>query len=246
MSRLDGRRALILGGTHGIGLATAIALRDRGAEVLVTGRHADAAVPVLGAERVIEADVRDRARLDEVAVRAAALDLLFVNVGTAELAPWEQVTEAGWDRTFDVNVRGPFFAVQRLLPQIVDGGAIVFTTSIANDGGHPGMAVYSASKAALWSLARVLAAELAPRRIRVNAVSPGYVDTPTLGVESSTADERRAFAAQGAATTPLGRIGRPEEIAAAVLFLAFDAPFVTGVQLAVDGGLGQGLSPPHP
>lgn len=251
MTAYHDKRAVIVGGTHGIGLATAQLLLAGGAEVLVTGgdpRNLAAARAELG-ERVLQSNIADLAAIDGLAARVrstfAAIDLLFINAGIAELEPFDRVTEESYDRTFAVNTRGAFFTAQRLAPLVRDGGAIVFTTSIASTTGTPGMAVYSASKAALGAFARVLAAELLPRRVRVNTVSPGFIRTPTMGTASSSAAERAAFAAEGDAITPLGRIGTPEEVAHAVAFLAFAATFTTGTELYVDGGLGQGLSPPH-
>lgn len=245
------KRAVIVGGTHGIGLATAKLLRAGGAEVLVTGRDPDNAAAArreLG-DRVLQSDLADlaaiEALLDPVRARLEWIDLLFINAGVAELEPFDRVTAASYDRTFAVNTRGAFFAAQRLAPLVRAGGSIVFTTSIASTSGTPGMAVYSASKAALGAFARVMAAELLPRGVRVNTVSPGFIRTPTMGTASSTPDERAAFEREGDAITPMGRIGTPEEVARAVVFLAFAATFTTGSELYVDGGLGQQLSPPQ-
>ncbi|MBC7978036.1 MAG: SDR family oxidoreductase, partial [Myxococcales bacterium] len=182
---------------------------------------------------------------DLVARELDRIDLLFVNAGVATLDPFADVTEASYDHAFALNAKGAFFTAQRLAPRIVDGGALVFTTSIANAGGNPGMTVYAGTKAALRAFAQGLAAELLPRRIRVNAVSPGFIKTPTMGVASATDALRAAFEQEGNALTPMRRIGTPDEVAAAVLFLAFDATFTTGVELAIDGGLGQHLTAPH-
>jgi hypothetical protein len=250
MTEHAGKQAVIVGGTHGIGLATARLLLAGGAEVLVTGREASAAAArrELG-ERVVASDIADLAAIDalveQVRARLGAIDLLFINAGVAELEPFERVTEASYDRTFAVNTRGAFFTAQRLAPLVRAGGSIVFTTSIASITGTPGMAVYSASKAALGAFAKVMAAELLPRGVRVNTVSPGFIRTPTMGTASSTPEERAAFEREGDAVTPMGRIGTPEEVARAVLFLAFAATFTTGAELYVDGGLGQQLSPPQ-
>ncbi|MDC0666507.1 SDR family oxidoreductase [Nannocystis radixulma] len=251
MTDFQGKRAVIVGGTHGIGLATAKLLRAGGAEVLVTGRDAGnvaAARAELG-ERVVQSDIADLAAIDALAGRVRgefdAVDLVFINAGVADLEPIERVMAASYDRAFAVNTRGAFFTAQRLAPLVREGGAIVFTTSIATITGTPGMAVYSASKAAVGAFARVLAAELLPRRVRVNTVSPGFIRTPTMGTASITPAERAAFEAEGDAITPMGRIGTPEEVAQAVAFLAFAATFTTGTELYVDGGLGQGLPSPQ-
>jgi NAD(P)-dependent dehydrogenase (short-subunit alcohol dehydrogenase family) len=241
------KKAVILGGTHGIGLATATALARDGAEVLVTGRSSEPGA--IGARaHAVRSDVTssdDREALARtVEERMGRIDLLHVNVGVAELEPFGAVTEASYDRQFAVNTRGAFFAVQRLVPLIADGGAIVVTSSVADEGGTPGMIVYSATKAALVSMVAGLAAELLPRRIRFNAVSPGFIDTPTMGTAGLTAAQRAEFQALGDAITPMGRHGTADEVARAVLFLAFEATFTTGVKLAVDGGLGQRISAP--
>jgi NAD(P)-dependent dehydrogenase (short-subunit alcohol dehydrogenase family) len=250
---LAGKTAVITGGTIGIGLATARALLAEDARVMVTGRsaeHVAAAQRELGPRaHVVRSDTARLADIEALA-RAAKqalgeIDLLFVNAGIALLENHDQVTEASYDQTFAVNTRGAFFTVQRFAPLIRRGGAIVLTTSIANETGTPGMAVYTGSKAALRSFARSFAAELLPRGIRVNAVSPGFIRTPTMGATRASAEARAAFAHEGEELTPMKRIGAPEEVARAVLFLAFDATFTTGVELPVDGGLAQGLTAPE-
>lgn len=230
-------RALVVGGTHGIGAAIVDALRARDIEVVATGRR--------GGDGAVTLDVTNTAAISALAARTGPLDALFVNAGLAELEPITDVTPASFDRQFAVTARGAYFTMQNLAPRVRDGGAIVVTTSIANLGGTPGMSVYAAAKAAARSMVSGFAAELLPRRVRVNAVSPGFVGTPTMGIEGATADERAAFAEEGAHLTPLGRIGTPAEVAAAALFLAFDATFTTGVELPVDGGLAQGLEAPQ-
>jgi NAD(P)-dependent dehydrogenase (short-subunit alcohol dehydrogenase family) len=250
MERYRGKKAVIVGGTHGMGLAVARMLIERGADILVTGRNEknleEARRQLEGRAHVVRSDIASIGEITtlgaEVGQKLGEVDLLHVNAGVSELEPFDHVTEASWDRQFDVNARGAFFTTQRLVPLIRDGGAIVFTSSIADESGTSGMAVYSASKAALRSLAKVLAAELLPRGIRVNVVSPGFIDTPTMGVAGASAEERAAFMRIGDAVTPMKRHGTPDEVARAVLFLAFDATFTTGVRLPVDGGLGQDLS----
>lgn len=250
-SPYTGKKAVITGGTIGMGLATAQALLEGGAEVLVTGRNPDnlaAARSTLGSHaHVLASDAASLADIDALAAtvheRFGHIDLLHINAGTATLAPLEQVTEASYDRAFAVNTKGPFFTVQRLAPMMRPGSAIVVTSSIADEGGMHGMSVYSATKAALRSFASGFAAELVGRGIRVNVVSPGFIDTPTLGIAGATAEERAQFISVGDAITPMRRHGSAEEVARAVLFLAFEATFTTGARLTVDGGLGQGLSP---
>ncbi|KAA8641794.1 hypothetical protein EYZ11_004980 [Aspergillus tanneri] len=244
----SGKKAIIIGGSHGIGLSTAQLLTDQGAQVLVTGRSPDpirTAQQQLGEKaRVVACDITTGEAIaqlvptaEEYFGRDTSIDLVFINAGYAALEPFDVVTETSFRKTMDTNVFGAFFVAQKLAPIVRDGGAIVFTTSVANQVGIPGMALYSASKAAVHSLTQTLAAELAGRRIRVNAVSPGFVQTPTMGVGNVSDADRSAFGKQGAETTPLGRIGEPEEIARAVAFLAFDATFTTGSQLVLDGGL---------
>lgn len=253
MVRFSGKKAVVIGGTHGMGLATAKALVEGGAEILVTGRNSrnvEAAGRELGSTAHVVAS--DIAKMDEIRAlgpvvreKLGSIDLAFVNAGVASLEPFAAVTEASYSDTFDVNTKGAFFTAQLLAPLVHDGGAIVFTTSIADESGHAGMSVYSASKAAVRAFARVLAAELLPRRIRVNAVSPGFIKTPTMGVPGASKQELDDFEKLGIEITPIGRIGTADEVARAVLFLAFEATFTTGIELAVDGGLGQRLTPPH-
>lgn len=250
MSRFTGTKAVVTGGTHGMGLAIVRALVDGGAEVVLTGRNeqrvADARAVLDPARALVEvsdaANLADIDRLGSVVEkRLGTVDAVFVNHGIAELEPLEDVTEQTYDRHFDVNAKGSFFTVQRLAPLVADGGAFVFTT-VANDRVFPGMSAYSGSKEALRGFAQVFAAEFLPRRIRVNSVAPGFIRTPTMGVAGLSAADREEFARQGDELTPLRRNGTVEEVAAAALFLAFDATFTTGVELAVDGGFAQGIS----
>ena len=251
MTRYANKKAVVIGGTHGMGLAVAEALIEGGAEILVTGRdqrNIDAAREKLFSRaHVVRSDISDMADIvtlgAEVGQKLGQIDFLHINAGVANLEPVEQVTEGSYDHIFNINAKGAFFTAQRLLPLIRDGGAIVFTSSVADGSGTGGMSVYSGSKAALRAFAKVLATELLPRRIRVNVVSPGFIDTPTMGVAGASAEERAAFMRIGDAVTPMKRHGTVEEVARAVLFLAFDATFTTGARLTVDGGLGQDLSP---
>jgi NAD(P)-dependent dehydrogenase (short-subunit alcohol dehydrogenase family) len=187
----------------------------------------------------------DPARLADINVLGALiaetlgqLDCVFINAGVAELEPFERVTEASYDRQFDVNTKGAFFTVQCLAPLVRDGGAIVFTT-VTNGPATPNLSVYAGSKAALRAFAQVLAAEIVSRGIRVNTVGPGFIDTPTMGVAGLSAEERAALKKLGDEITPMKRHGAADEVACAALFLAFDATFTTGVELPVDGGLAQ-------
>jgi NAD(P)-dependent dehydrogenase (short-subunit alcohol dehydrogenase family) len=249
MERYQDKKAVIIGGTSGMGLATAKMLLEGGGRVLVTGLSQaglDSAQKELGAGAiVVSSDVRSLTDIDTLAARVKTefdtFDLLFVNAGFSIRAPLESVTEAVYDEMFNVNARGPFFTIQKLAPLINRGGSIVLTTSIANVKGMPGNATYAAAKAALRSFARVLATELVPLEIRVNAVSPGPTDTPILskmGLDKvfTGKDEAAQIREKMTGMVPMKRWGTSEEIAKAVLFLAFDATFTTGAELPVDGG----------
>jgi NAD(P)-dependent dehydrogenase (short-subunit alcohol dehydrogenase family) len=253
MSRYAGKKAVVTGGTHGMGRAIVDALLDGGAEVVLTGRSeitVEKARTDLEARpaHVVRSDASSMADIAAlgtfVADTLGTVDAVFVNHGIAEIdQPLEAVTEVSYDRQFAVNAKGAFFTVQRLAPLVRDGGAIVLTT-VANDHIFPGMSAYSGSKEALRAFGQVLAAEFLPRRIRVNAVAPGFIKTPTMGVAGMSDAERAAFEEQGGTITPLQRMGTVEEVATAALFLAFDATFTTGVELAVDGGWAQGIPAP--
>lgn len=243
--RFAGKKAVVTGGTHGIGLATVRALLNGGAEVILTGnnkQNIEAARQELGTKaEVVRSDASNLADIDALAMlvreRFGQVDFVHINAGIARLEPFDQVTEASYDQTFDINTKGAFFTVQRLAPLVKEGGSFVFTSSIADEGGTAGMSVYSASKAALRSFAAGIAADLLPRKIRVNVVSPGFVQTPTMGVAGFSQEERVNFEKLGDEITPMKRHGTPEEVAQAVLFLAFEATFTTGARLVVDGGL---------
>jgi NAD(P)-dependent dehydrogenase (short-subunit alcohol dehydrogenase family) len=166
------------------------------------------------------------------------IDAVFINAGVSELEPFDRVTEASYDRQFAVNAKGAFFSAQRLAPLVREGGAIVFTT-VADGPASGNLSVYSGSKAAVRAFARVFAAELVSRSIRVNAVGPGFIDTPTMGVAGLSQDERAVLKKLGDTVTPMKRHGSVDEVARAALFLAFEATFTTGIELAVDGGLQQ-------
>jgi len=193
MNEYAGKKAVVTGGTQGMGLAMVKALLDGGAEVLLTGRDEKklaAARTELGSKaHVVRSDAASMPDIDalgaQVEERIGGIDALFVNHGYARMEPFDEVSEASYDRHFDVNARCAFFAVRRLAPLVRDGGSIVFTGSVADEGGSPGMIVYSASKAALWSFVQGFAAELLPSGIRVNAVSPGFIETPSMGVDAS-------------------------------------------------------------
>ena len=247
MKRYEGKKVVIIGGTSGMGLATAKMLLDGGARVLVTGRSKeglDSAQKELGNEVIVVAsDARSLTDLDALASRVKAqfdtLDLLFVNAGFSIPTPLDNVTEAIYDEMFNLNSKGPFFAVQKFAPLINRGGAVVLTTSVANVKGLPGQSTYGAAKAALRSFARTLAAELAPREIRVNAITPGPIDTPILNKVFPDKNVVAQVREKTIGMIPMKRFGTSEEIAKAALFLAFDATFTTGAELPVDGGWSQ-------
>ncbi|RFB76587.1 SDR family oxidoreductase [Methylovirgula sp. 4M-Z18] len=247
MAPYQDKNVVILGGTSGMGLATAKKLLDGGARVLVTGRSQaglDSAKQELGSDvLVVSSDARSLTDIDALAAQVKAefdtIDLLFVNAGFSIPAPLANVTEAIYDEMFSLNAKGPFFAVQKFAPLINRGGSVVLTTSVANVKGLPGQATYGAAKAALRSLARTLATELLPQGIRVNAVSPGPIATPIL--DKVFPDKNMAAQVREKMTgmIPMKRFGTSEEIAKAVLFLAFDATFTTGLEIPVDGGWSQ-------
>lgn len=243
--KLAGKIALVTGGSAGIGLATAKQFVAEGAFVYITGRRQaelDAAAEGLGAQaKGIRADASKLGDLDalyaQIKAEKGRLDVLFVNAGGGSFAPLGEITEEQFDQTFNTNVKGVLFTVQKALPLIPEGGAIVLNASIVSVQGVPSFSVYSASKAAVRSFARGWTNDLKARGIRVNVVSPGPIDTPGLSGLAQNEEQKQALYAQLAASVPLGRVGRPEEIAKAAVFLASDdASFIAGVELFVDGG----------
>ena len=246
--KLDGKIALVTGGSTGIGFATAKQFVDEGAYVFITGRRQaelDAAVKAIGANvTAVQADSSNLADLDKVYAQIkkdkGKLDVLFANAGGGEFAPLGSITEEHFDRTFNTNVRGLVFTVQKALPLMPDGASILLNASIVSIKGLPAFSVYSATKAAVRSFARSWTVDLKERKIRVNVISPGPIDTPAVAGLANTPEEREALYKQLIATVPLGRIGRPDEIAKAAVFLASDdASFVAGVEFFVDGGAAQ-------
>nr|4I5D_A Chain A, Alclohol dehydrogenase/short-chain dehydrogenase [Ralstonia sp. DSMZ 6428]4I5D_B Chain B, Alclohol dehydrogenase/short-chain dehydrogenase [Ralstonia sp. DSMZ 6428]4I5D_C Chain C, Alclohol dehydrogenase/short-chain dehydrogenase [Ralstonia sp. DSMZ 6428]4I5D_D Chain D, Alclohol dehydrogenase/short-chain dehydrogenase [Ralstonia sp. DSMZ 6428]4I5D_E Chain E, Alclohol dehydrogenase/short-chain dehydrogenase [Ralstonia sp. DSMZ 6428]4I5D_F Chain F, Alclohol dehydrogenase/short-chain d len=246
--RLLNKTAVITGGNSGIGLATAKRFVAEGAYVFIVGRRRkeleQAAAEIGRNVTAVKADVTKLEDLDRlyaiVREQRGSIDVLFANSGAIEQKTLEEITPEHYDRTFDVNVRGLIFTVQKALPLLRDGGSVILTSSVAGVLGLQAHDTYSAAKAAVRSLARTWTTELKGRSIRVNAVSPGAIDTPIIENQVSTQEEADELRAKFAAATPLGRVGRPEELAAAVLFLASDdSSYVAGIELFVDGGLTQ-------
>jgi len=246
--RFEGKTVVVTGGNSGIGLATAKLFHDEGAKVAISGRDQktlDEAVKVIGADTLaVKADVSKLADIDkfyaQVAAKFGKIDALFANAGIAKFAPVDASSEQLFDETFDINVKGLYFTIQKALPHLNDGAGIVLNSSVVNSKGNVAMSVYSASKAAVRSLARTFGAELVDRGIRVNAVSPGPIATPIFGrtgLPQAVVDE---FAEDIKTRNPMKRFGTPEEVGYAVLFLASkEASYITGVDLNVDGGTGQ-------
>ncbi len=253
--KLEGKVAVVTGGNSGIGLATAKRFVGEGAYVFITGRRQaqlDAAVKEIGNNvSGVQGDVANLVDLDllyaAVKVKKGRIDILFANAGSAELAPLGEITEEHFDKTFNTNVKGLLFTVQKALPLIPDGASIILNASIVASSGNPAFSVYSATKAAVRSFARTWILDLKERKIRVNAISPGPIDTPGLDGLAQTEGVGEQLKASLVASVPLGRSGvpkrpsgTPDEIARAAVFLASDdSSFVTGTELFVDGGAAQ-------
>ena len=248
MSKHEGKIAVITGGNSGIGLATAQRLAAEGAYVFITGRRQselDAAVKLIGKNvTAVQGDVSNLADLDRlyatVKQQKGRIDILFANAGLGEFAPLGSITEAHYDKTFDVNVKGVLFTVQKALPLLVDGASVILNASIVSIKGMPAFSVYSATKAALRSFARSWTVDLKDRKIRVNVVSPGPIETPAIDRLGQIAGDTAQLKAGLISGVPMGRMGTSDEIAKAVSFLASDdASFITGIELFVDGGMAQ-------
>jgi NAD(P)-dependent dehydrogenase (short-subunit alcohol dehydrogenase family) len=248
VGKLEGKIALVTGGTSGIGLATAKQFAIEGAHVFITGRRASeltAAVNEIGGNATgVQGDMSKLSDLDrlfaQIKREKGRLDIVFANAGIAKYAPFGTITEEHFDSIFDINVKGVLFTVQKALPLLPDGASVILNASVVGSKGMSSNSVYSATKAALRSFARTWTTDLKTRHIRVNAVSPGPIDTPGLSnlVASSAAGAERLKSIP--ATVPLGRLGKPDEIAKAIVFLASDdSSFVTGTELFVDGGFAQ-------
>jgi len=246
--KLEGKVAVVTGGNSGIGLATAKRFVEEGAYVFITGRRQselDAAVKEIGKNITgVQGDVAKLADLDKlyaaVKAKTGRIDILFANAGIAELAPLGEITEADFDRMFNINVKGLLFTVQKALPLIPSGGSIILNASIVASKGNPASSVYSATKAAVRSFARTWTMDLKERKIRVNAVSPGPIRTPAYDRIAQSGPAGKQMLDSIVNRVPMGRFGEPDEIARAAVFLASDdSTFVTGIELFVDGGAAQ-------
>ena len=248
MKRLEGKVAVVTGGNSGIGLATAKRFQEEGARVAISGRSKktlDEAVKTIGNGVVaIQSDVAKLSEIDklfaEVSQKLGKIDVLFVNAGIAKFAPLADTPESLFDEHFDINIKGAYFTIQKALPYLNDGASIILNTSVVDKKGTVAASAYSATKAALRNLARTAAAELVGRGIRVNAVAPGPIATPIFGRTGLPQEAIDQFAKDVLTRVPMKRFGKPEEVAAAVAFLASqDASYITGVEINVDGGYGQ-------
>jgi NAD(P)-dependent dehydrogenase (short-subunit alcohol dehydrogenase family) len=246
--KLEGKVAVITGGNSGIGLATARRFVAEGAHVFITGRRQaelDEAVTQIGKHVTgVQGDVARLADLDRlfatVEQEKGRLDVLFANAGVVELAPLGSITEEHFDKAFHINVKGLLFTVQKALPLFTDGGSIILNASIVSSKGLESISVYSASKAAVRSFARCWTTDLRHRRIRVNVISPGPIETPIFTKAGLTGEKVDEAKANLVAAVPMGRMGTPDEVATAAVFLASDdSSYVTGIELFVDGGLAQ-------
>lgn len=249
MSRFQDKVCIVTGGGSGIGLAAARLLLAEGAKVMISGRtqeKLEKACKELGGDNIrsIKADISvaaDHQALVKETVKAfGKIDVLYINSGIAKAAPIDQMTEEIYDDVLAINLKGPYFLIQAALPDMNDGGSIVFTGSISNQIGQHSLSAYAASKAGLRSLARTLSTELLPRKIRVNMVSPGITKTPILDMPGLSVDEVQKMIQSLASQNPMKRIGQPEEIAKAALFLASDeASYILGTEIIADGGFTQ-------
>jgi NAD(P)-dependent dehydrogenase (short-subunit alcohol dehydrogenase family) len=248
MKRLEGKVAIVTGGNSGIGLATAQRFLEEGARVAISGRNqktlAEAVKKLGDGVLAVQADTAHVAEVEkflrEVSKKFGKIDVLFINAGVAKFAPLTETPEALFDEQFDINIKGAYFTIQKAVPYLNDGASIILNTSVAASTGTATTSAYSATKAALRSLARTAAAELVERNIRVNAVAPGPIVTPIFGRTGLPQQVVEDWAKDLVGKVPMKRFGQPEEVAGVVAFLASrDSSYITGVEINVDGGLGQ-------
>ena len=248
MSKLSGKVIIVTGATSGMGLDSAKLFLKEGAKVVLTGRSQEKLDAIdqelTGEYLLVKADASSagdsRRLIDETVQAFGKIDVLFFNAGVFAAQPLGEITEETFDTIYDINVKGPLFTANLALPHIQEGGNILFNTSVSNVKGMPGVSVYGSSKAALRSIVRALAAELAPKNIRVNAVSPGPIETPIWSKTNLTEQEIEGFASGVSQQIPLGRFGQGEEVARTALFLVSDdSSYITGAEVPVDGGMAQ-------
>ena len=248
MGKLDGKVAIVTGATSGMGLETAKLFLQEGAKVVLTGRSKtklDAVAPELTGEYLLvpaEASsiVESKQLIEKTVAAFGKIDVLFLNAGVFRMEPIDHLTEEIFDEIHQVNVRGPLFTVREASTHLNEGASIIFNTSVVNGKGFPAMTAYASSKAALRSITRTLAAEYGPRGIRVNALSPGPIDTPIYGKHNVPQEQVNEMASGFPTMVPLGRFGESREIAPVALFLASsDSSFITGAEVPVDGGFAQ-------
>jgi len=248
VSRFAGKVAVVTGGNSGIGLATAQRLQKEGARVAISGRSEKTlaeASKILGKDAlVVQADVAKIGEIDKlfsaVSAKFGKIDILFVNAGVATFAPFAGFTEAAYDQLFDINAKGAFFTVQKALPHLNDGASIILNTSVAGSIGNATGIAYGATKAAMRSFVRGMAADLVGRNIRVNAVAPGPIETPIFERVGLPKEQAQQLAEGFKSVVPMKRFGTAEEVAGTVAYLASaDSTYVTGVEINVDGGIGE-------
>jgi len=248
MKRLEGKVAVVTGGNSGIGLASAQRLKEEGARVAISGRNQktlDEATALLGKDVLaLQTDVAKLSEIDKffdaVTKKFGKIDILFANAGIGKFVPFDQTSEELYDEMFDINAKGAYFTVQKALPHLNDGASVILNTSVVSHEGIVNGSAYAATKAAMRSMTRSMAAELVDRNIRVNAVAPGPIATPILSRSGMPKEQVDELAKMLIATVPMKRLGKSEEVAGAVAFLASsDASFITGVEIDVDGGRGQ-------
>jgi NAD(P)-dependent dehydrogenase (short-subunit alcohol dehydrogenase family) len=248
MNRLEGKVAVVTGGNSGIGLASAKRLHQEGARVAISGRSQktlEEAARILGKDSLaVQADVSKLPEIDKfysaVSAKLGKIDILFANAGIAKFFPFADTTEALYDEMFDINAKGAYFTVLKALPHLNDGASIILNTSVAAKIGNPNGAVYGATKAAMRSFVRAMALALADRKIRVNAVAPGPIETPIFDRTGVPREEFEKSLQQWLAAVPMKRVGRAEEVAAVVAFLASqDSSYITAAEIPVGGGIGE-------